>query len=444
MENHPVGAGRTTSVSEPKPESPDGTVLAHASSLFPWIVCGLGGLFVSFGYFVRIAPSVMAPDLMRDFGVSAAILGNLAAIYFYAYAFLQVPAGIMLDRFGPRRVLTAAIALCALSTVLFAVAGSTAWAYAGRLLIGAASAFSLVGALKLASIWFPPRRFALAAGLSSALGTMGGIMGQAPLAALVQAVGWREALIGTAIAGGVLAVIFWLVVRDGVEVVPQRAAGAAGIFQSLTKVAAIPQVWLVAWASALQAPALLAFAGLWGVPYMMRSYGLGRPAAAAAISLVLVGFAVATPLIGWWSDHIGRRKMPMLVGASASLAAMVALIYGPRLPLVAAYVLCLVIGFGISAMFLALSVGREHGPPGATGTVVGIINMANMFIGAVFQPLIGWLLDLNWDGIAEAGVRVYSVGAYHKAFVVLIASHVLALLTMAMVRETHCRPATEP
>ena len=133
----------------------------------------------------------------------------------------------------------------------------------------------------------------------------------------------------------------------------------------------------------------------------------------------------------------------MVVGACTSLVAMVALIYGPRLPLAAAYALCLVAGVGTSAMFLALSVGREHGPPGATGTVIGLINMANMFVGAVFQPLIGWLLDLNWDGFVDAGARVYPVEAYHKAFLVLIASHVLALLIMAMVRETHCRPVTD-
>ena len=427
-------------MSAPNPESPVVSVSAPASGLFPWMVCGLGGLFVSYGYFVRIAPSVMAPELMPDFGVGAAMLGNLSAIYFFTYALLQVPGGMMLDRFGPRRVLTAAIALCALGTALFAVADSTAWAYAGRLLVGAASAFSLVGALKLVSIWFPPRRFALAAGLSSALGTVGGIMGQAPLAALVQTAGWRESLIGTAIAGSVLAIAFWLVVRDDVEATPQRAAGMS---RGLRKAAATPQVWLVAWASALQAPILMAFAGLWGVPYMMRSYGLERPAAAAAISLVLVGFGVATPLIGWWSDHIGRRKLPMVVGACTSLAAMAVLIYGPRLPLVAAYALCLVAGVGTSAMFLALSAGREHGPPGATGTVIGLINMANMFVGAVFQPLIGWLLDLNWDGLMEGGARVYPVAAYHKAFVALIASHVLALLFMVMVRETHCRPVTE-
>ena len=407
------------------------------------MVCGLGGLFVFYGYFLRVAPSVMAPELMRDFGVGATILGNLLAMYFFAFACIQVPAGMMLDRFGPRRVLTAAIALCAMGSVLFAAADSLATAYAGRLLIGAASGFSLVGALKLTAVLFPPRRFAFAAGLTAALGTMGGIMGQAPLAALVLWAGWRESMIGTAIAGTALAFAFWFVARDHGEVVPQRAADTPSGIGVVGRVAASSQVRLVACAAALQAPIPLAFGGLWGIPYMMRAHGLERPAAAAAISLVLVSYAVATPLLGWWSDRIGRRKLPMMVGACTTLAAMMALIYGPRWPLPVAYILCFATGIGISAMFLAMSVGREHGPPGATGTVVGIINMSIMFVGAVFQPLIGWLLDLNWDGHMEAGARVYPVEAYEKAFLLLLASQVLALLTMTMVRETHCRPATE-
>ena len=427
---------------EHAPDRPPASDAARPSGLFPWVVCGLGGLFVAFGYFLRVAPGVMAPDLMRDFGVTAATLGNLAAIYFYAYAVMQVPAGMMLDRFGPRRVLTAAIVLCALGTVLFATAGGTGWAYAGRLLVGAAAGFSLVGAFKLAATWFPPHRFALAAGVASALGTSGGIMGQAPMAALVHAAGWRGALIGTAVAGGVLAATFWLVVRDDVKPPPRPAPRRSSGPADLRRAAATPQVWWVALASALLTANLVAFAGLWGVPYMIEAYGLERPAAAAAVSLVLVGFGGATPLIGWWSDAIGRRKTPMLVGGTTALLAMAALVYAPGLPLAAAYVLCLASGAGMSASFLAMAAGREHGPPDATGTVIGIINTANMFTGAVFQPVVGWLLDVAWDGRLEAGAPAYSVAAYQGAFVPLVASLALAVCAMTMVRETHCRPAT--
>ena len=133
----------------------------YPSGLFPWVVCGLGGLFFSYGYFQRVAPSVMVAELMGEFGVGAAVLGNLGALFFYAYAVMQLPAGVMLDRWGPRRVLPGAIVFCALGCWVFATADGIAQAYVGRLMIGTGAGFSWVGALKLTTLWFPVHRFAV-------------------------------------------------------------------------------------------------------------------------------------------------------------------------------------------------------------------------------------------------------------------------------------------
>ena len=415
---------------------------AYPAGLFPWVVCGLGGLFFSYGYFQRVAPSVMVVELMGEFRVGGAVLGNLGALFFYAYAVMQLPAGVMLDRWGPRRVLTCAIPFCAVGSWVFATAGSITQAYMGRLMIGAGAGFSWVGALKLTTLWFPVHRFALVSGVCTMLGMVGGVGAQAPLAAAVQLVGWRESLIGVAVLGGMLAAMFWLVVRDEPGHAPRNAPGpSAGMLHGLGRVLATPQVWLVALFAAMLGPCMAAFAGLWGVPYMMQAHGLERTQAAAAVSLVLVGFGVASPFVGWWSDHIGRRKMPMLVGASVALAAIGVLVYAPGISVVAAAAFCLLYGGGSSAFVLAFATGREHGPPEAAGAAMGFINMTLMTVGAVFQPLIGWLLDLNWDGRMEAGARLYSVGAYQMAFLTLLASGSAAVLALAVIRETHCKPA---
>ncbi len=428
------------SAHDPDPPAPSES--APSTGLLPWIVCGLGGLFFGFGYFQRVAPSAMIPELMRDFGASAAALGNLAALYFYAYALLEVPGGVMLDRFGPRRCLAGAITVCALGTLLFSIAGGIAWAYAGRVLIGAGAGFAWIGAAKLASMWFPPRRFALVTGVCSLLGMVGAVGAQAPLAALVEVSGWRAALIGSAGAGGLLAAAIWLVARD--DVAPQRTARAAGgVLRGLGRVLASSQVWVTACGGALLVPNVSAFASLWGVPYMMQAHDVERPAAAAATSLVLIGFGGGSPLIGWWSDRIGRRRPPMLTCGSAALASMAMLVYVPGLPLTAVYVLCLTCGLGSSAYFLAYATSREHGPNDAVGATLGVVNMTYMLVGAAFQPLIGWLLDIGWDGRLEAGARVYSVAVYQMAFLSLIASQCLALVAMLCIRETHCRPSGE-
>ena len=415
------------------------------TGLFPWVVCGLGALFFLYAFFHRVTPSVMINDLMRDFGVNAAVLGNLAAFYFYAYAALQLPGGVMLDRWGPRRVLAMATLVCAAGSLLFATADGLGQAHLGRLLIGAGCGFSWIGVLKLTTIWFPPDRFALVGGLATMLGMVGAIGGQAPLAAVVEVTGWRATLVGAAVFGGLLAVLIWLVVRDGERpAAAARTTTMAGVWRGLGSVLATPQTWLVALFGSMMVPCVAAFAGLWAVPYMMAAYGLGRPAAAATASLVLVGFGVAAPLIGWWSDRIGRRKLPMLIGSSLALAAVMALVFLPDLPLGAAYVLLVVYGAASSSFVLSFAVGREHNLPEVAGSAMGFINMTVMMAGAVFQPLIGWLLDLNWDGGMEDGARIYSVEAFQSAFLAFGVSGGLAVLAALLVGETHCRTVFEP
>ena len=180
----------------------------------PWIVWSVGALFFCYAFFQRVAPSVMVADIMRDFAVTGAVLGNLSAFYFYAYAGLQIPVGVTIDRYGPRRVLTAAALLCGAGSLMFGLAPTIAIAYAGRLMVGAGAGFALIGTLKLCAIWFPPERFALVTGLTTMLGAFGAINGQAPLAAAISAYGWRATLVAAAALAVIIAGLVWTLARD--------------------------------------------------------------------------------------------------------------------------------------------------------------------------------------------------------------------------------------
>ena len=179
--------------------------------LFAW---GLGAGFFFLAFLQRVSPSVMVDELMRDFAVSAVILGNLSACYFYIYAAMQLPVGLMIDRIGPRLLLTLFALLCVAGNLIFAVADTVTAAYLGRILIGAGAAASWVGTLALATRWLPARHFALFAGLGQVFGMAGGVFGQSPLSLAVDGLGWRGALLATAGLAGLFAVLFWLVVRD--------------------------------------------------------------------------------------------------------------------------------------------------------------------------------------------------------------------------------------
>lgn len=408
-----------------------------------WFVWLLGALSFAYAFFHRVAPSVMVSDLMRDFAVGAAVLGNLSAIYFYVYAGLQIPIGVMLDRWGARRMLAGGACLAAAGATIFAGAEQLWAAYLGRLLIGGGVAVGFVGTLKLVGHWFPADRFAFLSGMTMLVAMGGGIAGQAPLAALVEEVGWRATLWGAAAVGLALALATWLVVRDrppGDAAPPPARRGAVGLVEDLRLVVTSPQNWIIALYGGAMAAPMLSYAGLWGVPHMMRLYDIDRTTAAGSATLTLIGWAAGSPLGGWISDRIGRRKLPMAASGALSLVCWWLLLYGPALPLIAAQALLFAAGAVSGAMVICIAAAREQAPLHVGATVAGFVNTAMVGGGALVQPLIGLILDRQWDGRTLAGARVYSLEAYATSLLVLPISAMLAIAAAVAIRETYCRP----
>lgn len=411
--------------------------------LRPWLIWAAGALFFCYGFFHRVSTSVMTDDLMRDFGMSGAVLGNLSALYFYAYASVQLPAGVLVDRFGARRVLTVAAMVCASGSVLFGMADSLSMAFAGRLLIGLGAGFALIGAFKLGTVWFPAERFAFVTGLTAMLGSAGALLGQAPLAGLIAVTGWRPALIGVGLFGFILAAGIWISARepkaDPASPAPKPAA-LANVFQGIGSVLSTIHNWAVALILLSMVIPMLAFAALWGVPFMMEAYGLDRPTAGSAMSAFILGHGAGAPFMGWLSDRLRRRKLLMIIGSSTTLLSMLVVIYLTNLPLLVIYVVLLVGGVTSGATMVCFAVAREYNRAERSGTALGFVNLLNILGAALFQPFIGWLLDLTWDGRMEGGARVYTVEGFQTALIGMIVVSVLGTITAMLVRETHCRP----
>jgi len=406
----------------------------------PWIVWFLGSLCFFFAFFQRVTPGVMVDELMRDFAVTAAVVGNLTAFYYYAYASLQIPIGVMVDRWGPRRMLTVAIALSAVGGLIFAATENLWLAYLGRMLIGAGSAVGWVGTLKLIAVWFPARRFAFLSGMTSALGMVGAIAGQAPVAMMVNSFGWRTTLVVIAGMAILLACAIWVIVRDrpsGRR--DDKTLSMRELMQGLRGTLKTRQTWIIAvLCGSLTAPQA-AFAAVWGVPYLMEAFGLSRIEAAGSASFLLLGWGIGSPLGGWVSDYIGRRKPPLVLGALISLTTYSCIIYIPGLPLGAVQALLLINGIGGATMVLCFATAREHNVAAAGSAAVGLVNTATMGFSAASQPLVGWILDINWDGGMENGVRVYDIVAFKWGLFTLVGSSAFALIAALLVRETYCR-----
>jgi MFS family permease len=410
-----------------------------------WLIWFIGALSFGYAFFQRVAPSVMVDELMAAFAVSGAMLGNLAAIYLYAYAGLQIPIGAMLDRLGPRRMLSLAALVAGGGAVVFATAETVAAAYLGRLLIGVGSAVGFVGTLKLVAVWFPAERYAFLSGLTFLIAMLSGALGQAPLAVLVDAIGWRQTALGMAFAGLGLAALTWLLVRDrppGRPAEPTRGAGLSGIGRDLRAVLGSRQNWIIALYGATMSGPMLAYAALWGVPHMMQVQGYSRPTAALLSSFVLMGWALGAPAGGWISDRVGRRKVPMILAALAALGGWLAVLYLPGLAVPAVGALLFFVGLASGGMVVCMAVAVELSPPSVSGATTGFVNMGNVGAGALMQPLVGLILDWAWDGRLEAGARVYGPAAYDMALATIPAASLVAIGAAFLIRETHCRPLT--
>jgi MFS family permease len=394
-------------------------------------------------YALEVSPSIMTQTLMSTFHISGAELGNLAATYFYSYLLLQIPAGLLLDKFGPRKTTTLAIAVCAAGSLVFAGANTFFMAAFGRFLTGAGAAFAAVNCLKLIANWFPFRHFAFMAGLMMTLAMLGAVGGQAPLAAFVDALEWRQAMQIIGIAGLVLAVLFWSVVRDrSPDHKRERhiVSPKANVFANLKKIFTSSQSWWLSVYSGFAFAPVMVFGGLWGVSFIAEAYQLSHNIAAQQVSLIFIGFAVGAPVFGWFSDWLGKRRPVMFWGTVCSLASITMIVYLPGTTLYTLGFLLFIFGFSISTFLLCFTMIREINLPVVAATALGFMNAFDALFGAFSDPLTGKFLDMGWDGTLKEGARVFSVPAYKAAFLTLPAYLIVAILSLFWIKETHCKP----
>ncbi|MCF8033671.1 MAG: MFS transporter [Desulfarculaceae bacterium] len=417
--------------------------------LLSWLVWGLGALFYLMGFFQRVSPGVITHELMSEFSLSAAALGNLSAYYFYAYVAMQIPTGVIADHWGPRRLLSAGAVVAGAGALLFGLSPSLGWAEAGRLLVGGSVAVAWVALLKLASHWFAPRRFAMVSGMALLIGLVGAVGAGLPLRLMVDAFGWRPVMAASGLVTLGIAAAVWLFIRNDPS---ERgylsfAAGAKegpasqGILSGLVHIWRYSNTWFLFAAPGGIVGPVLTFAGLWGVPYLRARYGLSPASGAVICSLLLVGWGLGGPLFGGLSDRLGRRKPLYLFGAALSLAGWLAVLFLPGLPLWAFVGVMLSIGLASGGVIVCFAWAKESVPLSLGGTVSGTINMGFMLGPTLLQPLVGWVLDTHWQGAMEGGARIYGLEAYQAGFIPMIAWAGLALLLGALVRETHCAQA---
>ena len=410
------------------------------------LIFGIALLSFVLSFFHRTAPAAIADELARAFSINSAILGTLAATYFYVYMVLQVPVGILADTMGPRKLLAAGSLVAGAGSIAFALAPNWEVAAAGRTLVGVGVSVAFIAILKVSAVWFPASRFATLNGFTMFAGNLGAVFAGAPLAWLVTQTSWRTVFVGLASLSVALGIASWIAVRDRPEdlgFTPVHEAISMGRIgmrwrRALVTVLANPATWPGFFVNAGIAGSYLAFAGLWAVPWLEQTRSMSRVVAAEHTSALLLGVALGAVLVGILSDRLSNRRSVLRIYALLYLASWLPLLLNVHAPQWATLSWFGLMGLLIPGFTLTWTVVKEVNRPEHSGIATSIVNVG-IFLGTgILQPLVGAILDrgraagdpaAGWDAAIAVLAGSAAFGAVMTFFVRERSHHAIPLVT---------------
>ncbi|NGX51037.1 MAG: Membrane sensor protein UhpC [Chlamydiae bacterium] len=403
-------------------------------SALSWWTWSLAVLFLFYEFFIRVFPTVMVGDLMAAFSVTAGSLGALSAFFFYAYAPMQIPVGLLMDRYGARWLLSIAALLCGIGCFFFGTAAYLSIAELGRFLMGIGSAFAFVGMVYVCSHFFPARKLALLVGVGNSIGMVGAVGALGPLSFAVDSFGWRFSVNAFGYVGIALAIILFIFIRKEPRSFRKKETPDK-LIKSLKIVSTNSSIWLNGIIALLTFMTTAAFASLWGIPFLMKSYGISDNLAGFIVSMIFVGWIVGGPIIGMVSDRFSKRKPFLYIGILFTIVTLLPVLYLPGLPVWLLFTLLFLVGFFQSAELLNFSLAIELTPIKVKGTSIAVTNFIVAVGSSIMQPLLGVFLDWGWDGRLQGGVPLYSLRNYHLAMASFPVTLVLSFILLLFLKE---------
>ncbi len=408
------------------------------TTLLPWMMWVLTLSFFAFQFILRLFPGLMMPQIMQQFSIDATAFGFLSAMYYFGYAGMQIPVAILLDRYGPRLVVSACALVCGLSTLIFLYTNNWLIALLGRFLIGASSAAGFLGTSKIVSMYFPRNTYARMIGYTFSFGLLGALYGGKPVNYLIEQWGWQSVLLGIAcVAVCIACAVFLFGKNEKISSPTNESFSFNSLFQLFKK----PGLLWLAFANLLMVGSLEGFADVWGVTYLMKAYSLTKGDAAGAVSFIFVGMLFGGPLLAYLSSKISSFYVISLSGLGmAGLFAV--MLYLPNF--INGYILCMlffVVGVLCCYQVIVFAVGTDMVTPALAGITVAFLNSINMLGGSFFHTLIGSLLDLCWAGGMENGCRLYEVETYTYALLSIPATAALGAFIVGTLKMSEQRKA---
>ncbi len=406
------------------------TNISQFNRFWPWLGWFVASFAGMYQFLLQTSTSVMISGLEQAFGLDSFGVSVLSSSFFYTYLISQIPAGMLLDYFRPRRTIALCQLIITFACIFFAMSTHVWSAAASRIMMGFFCAPTIVAALYLAARSLPERYFALVAGLTETMGMLGGVAGQALLARSVIHYGWRHTMFILAAIALLMSVSAWLIIRDDFCNESAKAAEntESHMLRDLMSILLQPQAIINGLYCGLTFGIVASFGAFWCIPYLMQRYGIELSYAADASSMIFIGAAMGAPFIGWFSERLGVKRNLMIIWPLLAGIIFCFITYVPGISISSMFMLIFFLGFFSGVYLLPFAVMRDISPPHIRGTAMGYINMMCILIGSpVLQPSIGWILNLHHE---------VTVHAYQHAFMIIPVSMIGAVILAFFVRET--------
>ena len=413
----------------------------HYKRAMPYIIIGLGSLFYLYELCIRVSPSAITNELLRDFHTNTATLGFMSSLFYYSYTIMQMPAGLLGDRFGPRKMLCIAAIICAFSLILMSYT-ETIWGIgAARFCIGVACSFGYIGPLMLASSWFDNKSFAFATGIVQTIGCIGAVLGTAPIAYFTHMYSWREIMLYLGLSCFIIAILFFLIIVDRPKKTKKTKLNREKITElnKLRIVLSNKQTWAAGLLGCLFWAPMAMFAELWGIPFLMKLNHTSAEVSSSSILVIWLGVAIGSPLFGWISGHIHSRKKPILAAMIINFISCLGIVFWHPLSFLDMNIILFFLGLSSAAMSVTFGVINDNNKPEVVGTAIGFNNMAVILGATILQPIGGYIINLFWDGSFASGIPIYRLEGYLYAFSILPALSFCGILICIFgLKETNC------
>lgn len=405
-----------------------------------WAIVICGGFFYMYQFMVRVSPNIMNQELLCNFAVDAAGLGLLLGAYNWSYSAMQIPLGITMDRFGPRIFLCLAALLCALSCFIF---GNSTSPYIGgfaRFLMGMGSACGLIGTIKLGTIWLEPKHIAKVTSLAILMGTAGASLGGVPLEILLNKVGFNYTMEILGFIGIAVALLIFIIVKNKPQVSYDDTI--ADIYENshpLEDIMALvknPQAWLLAFYGMFMYLPITIIGVVWGVSFVRNITNATDIISASVVSSMFFGAAIGSPCFAYMSDYLKKRRLPMIVGSILTTIIWLIILF-IKLPLYSLYFFFFMAGFAYTAKCLSFASICETMPLKMSGVSIAFVNAIVMSTGIIFLPLVGYLIDLHWNGDMLCNAPIYSLSDYRYGLMVIPICLACSGLLTCFLKETH-------